>query len=160
MEYNNDLKDEFFANITKTDLCWIWNVSKNRQGYGVCTAGGLRHSAHRVSWTLHYGAIPKGMLVCHRCDNPSCVKPDHLFIGTHSDNSRDAYYKGRLPHLVKGQFKIDGVIIKSRPRALSSDQVIEIKRLYNHGIRQRDLAKQFKVRRNTIWRVVNDLYCK
>lgn len=74
--------------------CWPWTARKNAKGYGVFKATG-EVSAHRVSWVLFRGAIPAEMFVCHRCDNPSCVNPDHLFLGTHDDNMRDMVDKGR-----------------------------------------------------------------
>lgn len=69
---------------------------KNPRGYGCFKVKGRMLRAHRVSYMLHVGEIPQGMFICHRCDNPSCVRPDHLFLGTCDDNLRDASIKGRL----------------------------------------------------------------
>lgn len=75
--------------------CWLWEKSLARKGYGVIHIKNKRKSAHRYSWELYYGPVPKGLFVCHKCDTPSCVNPEHLFIGTHTDNMRDAKRKGR-----------------------------------------------------------------
>ena len=75
--------------------CWIWIGASNPSGYGQLKVGHQLKRAHRVSWEFFRGAIPDGMMVCHRCDVPSCVNPDHLFLGTARDNFRDCVEKGR-----------------------------------------------------------------
>lgn len=87
-------EERFWAKVNKTDGCWLWTASAWR-GYGIFWADGRRWKAPRYSWALVNGPIPSGLMVCHRCDNPPCVRPSHLFIGTMSDNIRDAYAKGR-----------------------------------------------------------------
>jgi hypothetical protein len=72
-----------------------WHFGKSRRGYATTKLFGRKNGAHRVSWEIHRGAIPEGLFVCHHCDNPPCVNPEHLFIGTVSDNAQDMLKKGR-----------------------------------------------------------------
>jgi len=75
--------------------CWIWTGANNGKGYGQVTFGGKRQLAHRVMWQVFKGEIPEGKFVCHTCDTPACVNPDHMFLGTNADNIKDSYNKGR-----------------------------------------------------------------
>jgi len=86
---------DFWTHVEKTETCWRWTGATTRK-YGVVRMNGQQR-AHRVSWTLTYGPIPSGLGVLHKCDNPPCVRPDHLFLGTQGDNVRDAHRKGRYP---------------------------------------------------------------
>src|SRR5713101_6666491 len=95
--------------------CWIWQGNLSDRGYGHFWFGGkdgrpLR--AHRISWELTNGPIPAGILVCHKCDNPPCIRPQHLFLGNESDNIRDSLKKGRKPGKAKLTPK-DVLVIRS-----------------------------------------------
>jgi len=127
--------------------CWIWTGVVDSHGYGRACFRGERIMAHRLSWRMINGILPRGVCVCHRCDNPICVNPDHLFIGSHGDNSRDMVRKNRQAFGGKnGNAKLtaaDVIAIRSDPRGA------------------RKLAKVFGVHRTTIhyvrrktWRLI------
>lgn len=88
-------KKRLLSKVVKTDSCWLWDGALNSKGYG--SMGFLKKGwlAHRLSYTAFKGPIPDGLLVCHSCDVPSCVNPDHLWLGTTRDNQRDSESKGR-----------------------------------------------------------------
>jgi hypothetical protein len=95
------VEERFWSKVKKTNGCWIWTGYRKpgyRQGYGEVRMDGRTQRAHRVAWKLINGPIPLGLFVLHHCDNPSCVNPDHLWLGTQKENMRDSRIKGRWLH--------------------------------------------------------------
>ena len=98
------IEPRFWAKVTKTSCCWHWTSARSGglsgDAYGLFWVGGKKRSeyAHRVSYEMHKGPIPRGLLVMHSCDNPLCVNPEHLFVGTAQDNANDASNKNRLAY--------------------------------------------------------------
>lgn len=84
------------VNKASEDECWEWSGARNGKGYGQFGLNGKSTSTHRISYTIHHGEIPDGMIICHLCNNPPCVNPRHLYLGTAHDNMRQAVNEGRL----------------------------------------------------------------
>lgn len=127
--------------------CWEWTAARNAGGYGVCRLLG-DNLAHRSSWRLHFGEIPPGLVICHHCDNPPCVNPSHLFVGTRADNSADMVAKDRASRLRN----------ERSPRArLTNAQVAEIRFRWSRGESAPTLGPEFGVHPATVSRIVRGL---
>jgi len=125
------LKDE--------SCCWNWTGGHDLGGYGTITPVKYNNKigrAHRVAWELEYRSIPEGMFVCHHCDNPQCVRPSHLFLGTTADNTADMIAKGR------------------KRKMCSRGTVLEIRNRYSAGESIHKLAIRFKLTRTSIYKIV------
>lgn len=122
--------------------CWLWVAGKDGCGYGTVMFRGKVHRAHRVSYILHVGEIQPGMVILHICDNPACVNPDHLRLGTQADNVKDCETKGRGNHPAGENCG------KSK---LTLEQVRLIRSLHREGKRTyAELAKEFKTSKSNI----------
>lgn len=128
--------------------CWTWTGGCNPKGYGRFNFEGRASMAHRASYRMHVGPIPVGMLVCHRCDNPACINPAHLFIGTPADNSADMTAKGRSPRQCNE---------KSGMAKLSDTQVAEMRERRAGGETCASIAKAFGVSESHVSRVTREL---
>lgn len=126
-----------------TTSCIEWGKARNRTGYGVARYKGKMWYAHRMEWEKANGPIPEGMCVLHRCDNPICVRADHLFLGTHADNHRDMREKGRdRSPIQRGELNVKA--------KLAEPDVIMIRRLRAEGWTQKRLADRFGVSKTAI----------
>ncbi len=125
----------------KHNDCWLWHGAKTQKGYGYIMLDFTSILAHRIMYVLHFGIIPDGMCICHKCDVGNCVNPKHFFLGTKKDNAQDAEIKGRLVHhrgSSHGNSK------------LKEDQVKIIKQMILNGENQAFAARMFGVTRTTI----------
>lgn len=140
------LEDRFWEKVivgTESE-CWEWIGSKTK-GYGrLGFQGRSALQASRVSWKIHFGAIPEGLYVCHKCDNRGCVNPAHLFLGTPKDNQQDMSKKGRC---ARGE--------RHPQSKFTRQDVIDIRRKYKLGVSQRKLAKRYNVKQQAISRVIS-----
>jgi hypothetical protein len=119
----------FWAKVARRgpDECWLWQAWTYFYGYGTFDWKGKKTGANRIAWELLRGPIPEGMEVCHACDVTACCNPNHLFLGTKSDNMRDMHSKGRHPN---DRFK--------------ADDVRAIRAALANGVTQKDLAEKYK----------------
>ncbi len=137
--------ERFWKKVRKSEGCWIWEGCRHPDGYGRFWLNGKHQPAHRVAYAITHGPIPEGLWVLHRCDNPPCVRPDHLFLGTSLDNVSDRDRKGRGAD-VSGE---------RHPRArLTRSDVLNIRAAKKNGIRATVIAEQFRVHRCHIGRIV------
>lgn len=132
--------------IGSSSECWEWIAGKDFDGYGQFRLDRTTRSAHRIAWELIYGGIPEGLCVLHHCDNPACVNPKHLFLGTQIDNIRDRDKKGRVAHNY-GEKNGRGTA------KLTKKDVFEIRKLLQRGLTQKEIAEMFGVVHQTISKI-------
>jgi hypothetical protein len=139
--------DGFWAKVDRgagTDACWTWRGKRNRHGYGVLQAARKPLRAHRVAYELAHGSIPDGVWVLHHCDNPPCVRPDHLFLGRQAENMADAARKNRAEY---GTRRHSAVLTDDAVRVIRS-------RYAAGGVTQATLAREWHVSQSLINRVI------
>jgi len=147
-------RDRLLSRVDRSGECWYWTGRLNSDGYGSFDVGGTSMLAHRASWTLHRGPVPAGMHVLHSCDKVGdradkksrrCVRPEHLYLGTHQRNMRDMAERGRA----------NRPLGERNPRArIRAADVPGIRARWAAGARQVDLAAEYGVRQTTISAIV------
>jgi HNH endonuclease len=147
MSISNEAEGRFLDSIIWSPFCWTRNAWHDKDGYSKFSWNSWPIPAHRFSWILHYGEIPGGLVVMHKCDNPACVRPDHLALGTQADNIKDRDRKGRTNRWANGVRQGE----KSPRAILTEADVLHIRSIpkYQHGYRK-SLAERFGVSRKTI----------
>lgn len=150
------------VDVRGDDECWEWTGCKNKQGYGNFYINRKLLRPHRFSWIIHFGDIPQGegyhgICVCHKCDNPGCVNPRHLWLGTNMDNQVDSIKKGRHGHGHGKNYKKPNLSgEKNHQHKLTETEVLEIRDIYSTGLYyQKTLALKYNVWQSTIWAIVN-----
>lgn len=141
---SKNLRKRFFNNkFSVMDSCWVWHRGKTSSGYGLMyVRRGYAEYAHRISYEIHHDINPAKMDVCHKCDNPACVNPQHLFLGTAKDNALDMLKKGRG----KNKTHLGATNGNS---SLKADQVLEMRRLMNAGESTASVGRKFGVAQTT-----------
>jgi len=133
--------DRFWNKVDKSGDCWEWTGFKHK-GYGRFSVGVRRLRSHRVAWELTHGPIPDGMLVLHTCDNPGCVNPDHLFLGTQADNMADMVSKGRQPFVkVLGEGVGTSKLAEDQVRSIRSDPRSQRAIARDYGVSQTAISE-------------------
>lgn len=156
------IEERFWSKVHKLDgpnACWTWTAGHGKHGYGMFNITKREPiSAHRMAWKLTYGDIPKGLCVCHHCDNKPCCRPDHLFLGTIADNNKDMVKKGRCKSRGLPGRKINTINLprgeKHHNSKLTNNQIKQIRQKYaDSKIHKGNLAKQYGITYSTLWRI-------
>ena len=172
--FTTDVVTRFWVKVNKTDGCWLWTACTTQRGYGRLQVNGHALLAHRIAYALAYSTPPDGMLVCHHCDTPSCVRPDHLFLGTALDNRTDCIQKGRNPtgdqhwarvkpeHLARGAQSGARTQPERRPRGeqhgyarLTAIQIREIRTRFFNGEPAHRIALDYPVTYQNIIMIIH-----
>lgn len=160
----DDPEGRFWSKVAKGEGCWPWTAGRDDDGYGVFTLNGKHIRATRYAWFLSRGEWPAdGVLVCHECDNPPCVRPDHLWLGSNDENMADCTRKGRRPTGERNGARIHP---ESRVRGQEHHMVrhddatvrAAVVRYQAGGVTMDELAAECRVHRKTIGRWVRGVY--
>lgn len=184
-QYTTNDIPRFWSKVDTSGDCWIWTATKNRRGYGQFYYEGRLQLAHRVAYKLTYGPVDDDIHVLHRCDNPSCIRPDHLFLGTQRDNVQDMIGKGRAYFQLHPEYassRGDDHYARQRPELLARgerhgmhvhpesrlygekapavkltlEQVRAIRRAYSQGnVTKLGLARQYNISRRAIQKIIS-----
>jgi len=141
---DSDTINRFLDNVSITEDCWEWKRSTNADEYGQMWLNGTMCRTHRISWLIFHGDIPDDRHVLHKCDNRRCCNPAHLYLGTHSENMRDAIESGNKPPVYGTE----------QSHGLNADEVREIRRLADQNWSYPEPAERFNVSAKTIGCVV------
>lgn len=156
----------FWEKVNKqgSDDCWLWTAFIDKNGYGLFRLNSNKQvRAHRISYEIAFGEFAQTLLVCHRCDNPSCVNPKHLFLGTVTDNNRDKIKKKRDSRgVTHGRFTKPECTARGERHGrskLNEQQVAEIRQyIPNGGLSRSQLARHYGVAKSTIDRILSNRY--
>lgn len=144
---------KFWSRVRKLPgkrACWLWTGALLAHGgYGQLDVTGTTRRAHIFSWEAHHGVVPAGLCVLHHCDNPPCVRPDHLYLGTQQDNARDAKKRKRMPH---GE--------AHHAAKLTNVAVSALRTRYAEGASMRALAQDYEVTRSAVQQIVRGIRWK
>lgn len=143
--------ERFLSKVDQSGDCWPWTGARYPNGYGAFRLGGRQTTASRASYQLFVGEIPAGYVICHKCDNPVCVRPNHLFAGTQKQNMADMDAKGRRRN---GQRNQAGEL--NNNAKFTWGLAREIRKLYGEGMPQAAISRHLGVSRLNVWNVVHN----
>lgn len=144
---SSEWEQRFWSHVDRTDGCWLWNGATHGKGYGGFMIDGTMYLAHRLSFWLAYGKTPDNGLVCHTCDTPLCVRPDHLYLGDKSSNMLDAIARGLRTYtpeeVARGEQHAGAILTRKQVAAIR-------RRIMSHDGRYEDIAQDYGVSKSTV----------
>ncbi len=154
-----NIEQRFWEKVDKSGDCWVWTAAKRGNGYGAFKIDRKMHQAHRLAYEYTFGKIPEGLFACHKCDNRICVNPHHIFLGTNSDNMKDAWNKGRLVKIRNNDHFRGKINVNA---SLTREKVLYLKSLLtNKGTKTvKQIAKEEGIKYSTMLAVSSGRYYK